>query len=44
MTPRKEARQRALRQAKGMEEARVRDLAVQKAWVESFPNYRPEMD
>jgi len=44
LTPRKEARQRALRHAKGMEEARVRDLAVQKAWVESFPNYRPEMD
>ncbi|KAM3569111.1 hypothetical protein VYU27_008780, partial [Nannochloropsis oceanica] len=44
LTPRKEARQRALRQAKGMEEARVRDLAVQKAWVKSFPNYRPEID
>jgi hypothetical protein len=44
ITPRKQARNRALAQAKAMENARVKNLAVQRSWVESFPNYRPEHD
>jgi hypothetical protein len=44
ITPRKRARNCALAQAKAMENARVKNLAVQRSWVESFPNYRPEHD
>jgi hypothetical protein len=30
--------------AKGMDGARARDLSLQRSWVESLPNHRPEVD
>jgi hypothetical protein len=43
VTPRKEARQRAMKVARAMDGARARDLSLQRDWAESFPNYHPEM-
>jgi len=41
-TPRKAARDRALQVARSMDQARQRDMALQKSWARSLPNFCPE--